>query len=195
MSNKLTTIYRATNSMHAHLFAQLLAERDVPSQIVGDSMLNVDGVETPVSVMVPQSHAEFARFIAESFERNILQAEAGSEHDTQEYQWHEWPKCHACGAKRMTWCTFCSTIGTEFELADTSAWGASNDVLLLCSICDEPFEPRFHRNCASCGRRFADGIESEPVSGESGDQIWRSVFGAILFLAAFLCLAWWVLRS
>ena len=197
MSERLKTIYRATNAMQAHLLKQLLAEREIPCRVVGDAILNVESLDSPVSVMVPLDHIELAQFIADSFDRNIVRARAEAVIETDdESRWIQWPKCPMCGTQRMTWCKLLPKRSvTDFELADASGWPGTDTILLLCSICDEPFEPDFFKACAACGRRFEDGIEPQPVSRETESEVFRSSVAAILFIAAFSCVVWWILRS
>ena len=197
MTERLTTIYRTANGVQAHLLQQLLADRDVPSKVVGDSLISVESVETPVSVLVPVAHAQLARFIADAFNRHIVAAASSQNEDDADHhpQRCMWPACSVCGTKRMTACPFCGTSGADFPLADVAGQEMAPAELVLCSICDEPFTPQFHRQCANCGHRFPDGIDSAPISDETSNDIWRSLIGVVLFLAGFGCLVWWVLRS
>lgn len=45
--------------------------------------------------------------------------------------------------------------------------------LLMCSVCDEPFEPAYPKHCEWCGHEFADGyqieqiVDSESISGRA----------------------------
>ena len=195
MNEHLITIYRAPNAIQAHLLKQLLAERDIAARVVGDSMINVESLDSAVSVLVPQVDQELAAFIAEAFDRNVIQVEPMD--DACEHiniTWDEWPRCANCGAVRETWCPACGTIGTDFTPADYNGLYDIDD-LLLCEVCDEAFEPQFTRSCAQCGRRFTDGVDYVPVSRESTGEIWHSLMGAVILLAAFSCLAWWILRS
>jgi hypothetical protein len=103
--------------------------------------------------------------------------------------WAEWPICPQCHERREAQCTGCSAHGTDFRLADfdepddaEEGGVGEDDVLLLCSTCDEPFAPRFYRRCAECGHDFGAGIE--------GDEIVREEFNSrvVLVIVAMLLL-------
>ena len=62
--------------------------------------------------------------------------------------------------------------------------------MVLCPLCDEPFEPLYLRRCAACGHEFQDGISqdpSEPVVEPVVEAVnWRvmACIAAVLALAA-----------
>ena len=92
--------------------------------------------------------------------------------------WADWPVCPQCQARREAQCTVCSAHGTDFRLADfeepeePEEGDSDADVLLLCSTCDEPFTPKFHRRCAECGHDFGAGIEgAEAVRDELTSRV------------------------
>jgi hypothetical protein len=37
--------------------------------------------------------------------------------------------------------------------------------MLMCSVCDEPFEPTYPKHCEWCGHEFADGYVVERIVG------------------------------
>jgi hypothetical protein len=62
-------------------------------------------------------------------------------------------------------CPFCKTTGNRFrpaELIDGRPTGAE-PALLICPICDEPFEPAYLRTCEWCGHHFGEGIEAPEI--------------------------------
>ncbi len=64
----------------------------------------------------------------------------------------------------MTECPYCQTASSQFPLADQPPGAADDDqpVLLVCSTCDEPFAPVYHRRCEWCGHDFGEGREIKP---------------------------------
>ena len=102
------------------------------------------------------------------------------------------PVCPQCGRLRQTMCPVCKTAGTEFPWADEefSAPAAlhqiatadndadapaaviSDGLMLVCTTCDEPFEPGYARRCEWCGHDFGRGFQwereqHEPISGRA----------------------------
>jgi hypothetical protein len=74
-------------------------------------------------------------------------------------------RCPDCSRPRVAICPFCKTMGNRFRAADEIA-GRETDAepaLLICPICDEPFEPTYLRCCEWCGHEFADGIEPPAI--------------------------------
>jgi hypothetical protein len=68
--------------------------------------------------------------------------------------------CPQCHRPRLTVCPFCQTASAKFPLADQPQGSAEGPpVLLLCTTCDEPFEPAYLRRCEWCGHDFGDGVE------------------------------------
>ncbi len=37
--------------------------------------------------------------------------------------------------------------------------------MLMCSVCDEPFEPTYPKHCEWCGHEFDDGYVIEQIVG------------------------------
>lgn len=99
-----------------------------------------------------------------------------------------WPACPSCGRRRHTSCPVCGTAGTDFPEAflpeaeqagmsdeeRESATGAAQpkrQLFVLCTSCDEPFEPEFPARCEWCGYRFADGWEPSPFAAPEPSDI------------------------
>ena len=62
-------------------------------------------------------------------------------------------------------------------------------MLVLCTICDEPFEPEFPARCEWCGYRFADGWEPLPfVAPEAMDINLRVVIAIAGLIVTALAL-------
>ena len=89
-----------------------------------------------------------------------------------------WPLCPECAERRHTMCRICCTAGTDFLPADhevveiVTVHGLDEDGgaespepiervlrMLMCSTCDEPFEPSYARLCEWCGHDFGEGYE------------------------------------
>jgi len=90
------------------------------------------------------------------------QAEAGEDEDDDEAGG---ARCPACGRPRVTTCPFCKTSGSRFhpaDLIDGHASGAE-PALLICPMCDEPFEPSYLRTCEWCGHDSGEGIEAPEI--------------------------------
>lgn len=73
--------------------------------------------------------------------------------------------CPDCSRPRVAICPFCKTMGNHFRAADEIAVRETDaePSLLICPICDEPFEPTYLRRCEWCGHEFADGIEPPAI--------------------------------
>ncbi|HWB12571.1 MAG TPA: DUF2007 domain-containing protein [Pirellulales bacterium] len=109
-------------------------------------------------------------------------------------------RCAGCGRPRVAVCPFCKTSGRRFRPADMIEVEQSDGVphVLICPICDEPFEPAYLRTCEWCGHDSGEGIEvpeivrplqSEPVNwrvvlvGMAGAAI---VAGLVIYFARLL---------
>ncbi len=116
-----------------------------------------------------------------------------------EDNWLAWPVCPECKTRRLVQCSICSTEGIDFILADMENLVEEPDdenVLLLCSTCDEPFLPRFYRSCQECGFDFGEGIESDEAGSEELNSRVVFVIGAVvLSLVALLIFFGFVLRN
>jgi hypothetical protein len=93
--------------------------------------------------------------------------------------------CPDCRRPRLTVCPFCQTASATFPLADRPPGSAEcSPGLLLCTTCDEPFEPTYLRRCEWCGHDFGDGFEfaRKPSSAKLNDR----VITVVIALAAAL---------
>ncbi|HVX09603.1 MAG TPA: DUF2007 domain-containing protein [Pirellulales bacterium] len=73
-------------------------------------------------------------------------------------------RCPECGRPRMAVCPFCETSGTTFRGANPLDEGSMEEPsLLICSLCDEPFEASYLRRCEWCGHDFGAGLEVPAV--------------------------------
>ena len=74
-------------------------------------------------------------------------------------------RCAGCGRARVAVCPFCEESGSRFRAADVLDVERSHGAphLLICPICDEPFEPSYLRICEWCGHDAGEGIEAPQV--------------------------------
>ena len=81
-------------------------------------------------------------------------------------------RCPSCSKPRMAVCPYCRTSGTRFRAADTFGDGITpnEEPLLLCPICDEPFEGSFLRLCEWCGHDFGSGVEAPEIVREASSE-------------------------
>ncbi len=107
-----------------------------------------------------------------------------------EGNWLAWPECSECKTRRLVQCSVCLADGTDFRLADMDDLVEEVDdenVLLLCSTCDEPFLPQFYRECTECGFDFGEGIESdEPAPEELNGRVLLVIGAVVLSLVGLL---------
>ena len=55
-------------------------------------------------------------------------------------------------------------------------------LVLMCSICDEPFKPEFPRRCAWCGHEFPDGYDVDIEEGPPPEDITARALVVIIAL-------------
>lgn len=121
-----------------------------------------------------------------------------------------WPLCPGCAERRHTMCRICCTAGTDFPPADhevveiVTVHGLDEDGgaaspepfervlrMLMCSTCDEPFEPSYARTCEWCGHDFGEGYEivvrhTEPVAPRTiavGVALVAAMIGLMIYFA------------
>lgn len=74
-------------------------------------------------------------------------------------------RCPDCNRLRIAVCPFCKTTGSQFRAADVIGGQPvdAEPMLLVCPICDEPFEPVYLRRCEWCGHDFGEGMEPPAI--------------------------------
>lgn len=116
-----------------------------------------------------------------------------------EGNWLAWPICPECQTRRLVQCSVCANDGDDFRLADMEDLVEDVDddnVLLLCSTCDEPFLPRFHRQCFSCDYDYGDGVErDEPAPDELNSRVVFVIAAVVILLVGLLIFFGFVLRD
>jgi len=95
--------------------------------------------------------------------------------------------CPQCHRPRLTVCPFCQTASAKFPPADQPPGNAEGPPgLLLCTTCDEPFEPAYLRRCEWCGHDFGDGfeIERKEAAANLNERVITMVIGLAIVLVA-----------
>ena len=131
--------------------------------------------------------------------------------ENQDRAWTDWPVCSRCGRRRQAVCPACGAAGNQFLKAEYQAAGeprrgtrelnagnrgateGGQQVLLLCSRCDEVFVPRFYRVCPACGADAGDGVEIERHGGEQISNRLLLAVGGLFVAVAFVLLYFWFL--
>lgn len=120
-----------------------------------------------------------------------------------------WPRCAACGRRRLTLCPACGEAGTCFPPApqvvpsalpratrtagQPGATGHAGDHdrhhhLLVCRQCDHVFAPQYYRYCAWCGQDAGSGLE---VGGGPRTRLAPLGLGMVLATCGLLLLVLW----
>lgn len=177
MSDQLTVVYAARTVQDAYLLRNLLEQAGIGAVVTNEVLSGGSGVEvlgwpTLARVVVAAKDALRARRIALDFDARAA-ARSGQEPEEADLAGREqpprkpWPRCPGCGAARVTTCPACKTSAAAFPPADASHLAAeapqdSDQALVLCPTCDEPFAPQYLKRCEWCGHEFDDGIEPTP---------------------------------
>ena len=107
-----------------------------------------------------------------------------------------WPICPQCGSRRITACPICHTSGTSFPPADSNydaVAGPQGSLAVICTICDEPWLPKFLRRCEWCGHDFGEGISFELRERQTSEENFNYRVTILLFslvLLVSVLLAW-----
>jgi hypothetical protein len=207
MANKLCVVYRTAAAHKAHLLSNILADYEVLSHVGDINVANeIGGSHQAIEVRVTEDHLELATRIVESFERNLNRHADPEDVEEEEPNdadfpriWVDWPVCDRCGQPRETSCQFCSSISSNFELADQE-WSDGDEQsenedgkptypLLICHTCSEPFEPTFYRHCAQCNLDLGHGEPAPDLElTPSPAFLSPAIFGWLLIILAALIL-------
>jgi hypothetical protein len=220
VSDQHRAIYIAANVQQAHLLRNLLAEAGIDSFVSNETLNGVHFAPsdwliraagssgfapTAPKLVVHEDDAEEAREILLEAESALLAGGTAPELVQLEVETGEeqaWPLCPHCARPRLATCPVCETSGTDFPPAFLPD-DAESDGAVLCTICDEPFTPRFPARCEWCGHQFADGYEqkrSEPlvttprILEEMNSRAAIVLVGMLAISAAVLGWFWYVLR-
>lgn len=203
----LVPIYSAANLVQAELLREELAQQGISAWIINEALSGAVGEVPPgwssnPRVVVATEDAERARELALAFEQQA-RAAASARSTKPEYispvvDQDAWPRCPVCGEKRLAVCRICGTAGTTFPPAYQPGHAdAERPLMVVCPTCDEPFVPRFYKECEHCNYEFDEGVSfPKPVPDEEllkSDlrRVWLVIGGmAALFAASGLYLAW-----
>jgi len=209
MYDDYTVIYKAQTIPDANELKERLIESGIEAVVLDEvdpTETGIDplGLRAPIGVAVPENHAGAARQIAERFDEELVdRGEAGASADTADAEVEgrpeavaepraeaprddAWPCCPQCGARRVTVCPVCKTSGNRFPMADRGFPGDDADpakAMVVCTTCDEPFAPRFLKQCEWCGHVFDEGIE---VTHDPAAEVLNPKIVAVIVLLAAL---------
>lgn len=209
----LVPIYSAADAVQAQLLKEQLALRDIDAWIINEALSGAVGGLPPgwssnARVVVASADAEKAREIAMDFDRNQVERLHAAKEPPEPapvVDLDDWPRCLMCGERRLAVCRFCGTAGTHFPLAYQGPGRVGHDeaappLSVVCPTCDEPFVPRFYKECEHCGYEFEDGV---PVPHPTGDheilredltRVWILLGGMLLLFVACGVYLWWLMR-
>lgn len=203
MSESSVIVYTAATPQEAFLLRDALAEAGIRALVSNESLQAAAG-DVPLGwtiaprLLVAPADAAAARRLAEEYEdrRRSGQALLGDD-DLPSEKSVAAACCPDCGRPRTAICPVCGTGGSRFRpgemVGDVEANSADGPVVLICPICDEPFEPGYLRRCEWCGHEFAEGLpppvvpaprEVEPVNLRLiavGALIAAAIAGAIAY--------------
>ena len=176
------TIYSAGDSVQASLLVTCLEEKGIRALVVNESLQSgaaeIVGLPAAPKIVVAADDAEEARKIVQMFEHRLTgRVRRGTADDpaAETDTIAAWPLCPGCQQPRHTMCEICGTAGSDFSLADMpphdlspasngeesqddqASIDAEPALVVICSTCDEPFEPEFLRRCQWCSHDFGDG--------------------------------------
>lgn len=166
MSESSVVIYTAATPQEAFLLRDALAEAGIRALVSNESLQAAAG-DVPLGwtiaprLLVAPEDATAARQLAEAYEARRKSGVALLETEIEPGTPPAPARCPQCHRPRTAICPVCGTGGSHFQPGEMSgAGGAEQDgpALLICPICDEPFEPGYLRCCEWCGHEFAGGL-------------------------------------
>lgn len=217
---ELVVVYKTTMISDAAARAARLHDEGIDAEITGDSLTAsfgapALGMAAPLFVLVGQEHEQRARAIlAEELPvtrpapTNLVDLMARPDLQTGKHgpTLVAWPRCPDCDKPRVAMCPYCGTSGTEFpraegepddrellaagESVDERERDPSNVLFVICTMCDEPFVPRFAPTCEWCGHNFVTRRSADAALGTTREDderalsrdVARRVFIALLIL-------------
>ena len=207
MPRQPTEIYTAATPFEAYELKNLLAEDDIEAVVVNDALQAAAG-EVPLGwitaarVLVAEADAERARQIAEQFDRQIAAArhDRRAERDEPRKSPVSFESCPRCGRPRTAVCPICQTAGAHFLSGDMppTEEAGGEPLLLICPICDEPFEPGYLPRCEWCGYEFVRQPPTPPVEEPAVEppnvRVIAAAVGMLAALAAVFGYFVWLFR-
>lgn len=172
MSESSVVIYTAATPQEAFLLRDALAEAGIRA-LVSNEALQAAAGDVPLGwsiaprLLVAPEDAADARRLAEQYEQRRQSGRTLLDDDVPLEKPAAVARCPDCHRPRTAICPVCGTGGSGFRpgemVGDRDAEAGEGPALLLCPICDEPFEPGYLRCCEWCGHEFADGLEPPVV--------------------------------
>ena len=109
-----------------------------------------------------------------------------------------WPGCPQCGRRRLTTCPYCKTSRSDFAPSTGPDRRSAPGQIVICAICDEPFEPMYLQACEWCGHEFADGVQVKPPVVvepiEINERMLLAIVGMAAAVGGVIAYFAWVLR-
>ena len=110
-----------------------------------------------------------------------------------------WPLCPDCGRRRLTTCPFCKTSGSDCLPGTGPDQRQAEHPLVICPVCDEPFEPAYLKTCEWCGHEFDDGIAVKPPPSvepiEINERMVLLMIGIVAVMGGAIAYFAWLLRG
>jgi hypothetical protein len=219
---ELIVLYKTTRISEAAALAARLHDAGINAEIMGDALMAgygapALGTMAPIQVLVTSDQEQAARvLLAEALPAtrpaptNLIDLTARPDLQTGKHgaTFVAWPRCPDCNKPRVAMCPYCGTSGTEFPRAEGEpdqrellAAGESVDererdpssvLFVICTMCDEPFVPRFAPTCEWCGHNFVTHRSADAALGATREEeeralsrdVARRVFIALLILGA-----------
>lgn len=166
MSESAVVIYTAATPQEAFLLRDALAEAGIRAFVSNESLQAAAGdvplgwTIAPRLLVAPEDAAE-ARRMAEQYEQRRKSGETLLDADLPPETPPAHARCPQCHRPRTAICPVCGTGGSHFrpgEMAGADEAENQDPALLICPVCDEPFEPGYLRCCEWCGHEFAEGL-------------------------------------
>ncbi len=170
MSESSVVIYTAATPQEAFLLRDALAEAGIRA-LVSNEALQAAAGDVPLGwtiaprLLVAPEDAADARRLAEAYEQRRKTGSTLLETEPELEQPPMPARCPKCHRPRTAICPVCGTGGSRFRPGEMAGEAETTDgpALLICPMCDEPFEPGYLRRCEWCGHEFADGV-APPVA-------------------------------
>ncbi|HEX5446181.1 MAG TPA: DUF2007 domain-containing protein [Pirellulales bacterium] len=165
MSESSVVIYTAATPQEAFLLRDALAEAGIRA-LVSNEALQAAAGDVPLGwtiaprLLVAPEDAADARRLAEAYEQRRKTSSTLLETELEPEKPPAPARCPECHRPRTAICPVCGTGGSRFRPGEMAGEAETTDgpVLLICPMCDEPFEPGYLRRCEWCGNEFADGV-------------------------------------
>lgn len=201
MSQKQAVLYEGRSRNEALALREFLAGEGIEA-VVADWAAAPEqwtaAASGTIVVLVAADDEQAAQKVLERWQQRSAD-DALEEEDAAPLELAAWPVCEQCGARRTTRCPICHTLGDDFPLAELSDLPSDEDDsrdAVVCTMCDEPFLPRWLRTCTACGHDHGAGIvladdreSSEPINGRVIGMLLALLALAIVSIVYFAMIA------